>query len=174
MQNDIKAAIEDVLKEFKISDWDNVYCFVHAREEYKKQIEEIPNIGDHVYEYGSRGTNLTPQDLLEQIKIKLKDSPLTNHIKPILYKIKEKLQGIRYKQHLLYQVKERLLQLRFNLEVFACEPNNTLHREANEDIKSIAEDIRKNLSDPPLRLCFHDKDGIPETHKMFLELDWLN
>ena len=172
MQNDIKAAIEDVLKEFKISDWKHVYCFVHAREEYKKQIEEIPNIGDHVYEYGSRGTNLTPQDLLEQIKIKLKDSTLTNHIKPILYKIKEKLQGIRYKQHLLYQVKERLLQLRFNLEVFACEPDNTLQREANEDIKSIVEDIRKNLSDPPLGLCFHNKAGIPGTHKMFLELDF--
>ena len=171
MQNDIKAAIEDVLKEFKISDWDQVYCFVHAREEYRKQIEKKLVLKNHVYEYGSRGTNLTPQDLLEQIKIKLKDSPLFNYMEQILYKIKEKLQGFRYKQHLLYQVKERLLQLRFNLEVFACEPDNTLQREANEDIKSIVEDIRKNLNDPPLLLCTHDKAGTPKTHDMFQGLD---
>lgn len=177
MQNDIKAAIEDViLKEFEISNynwehWEQVYCFVHAREKYRKKIKKIPNIEDHVYEYGSRGTNLAPQDLLEQIKIKIKDSLLSEYIDRILYKIKEKLQGFRYKQHLLYQVKERLLQLRFNLEVFACEPDNTLQREANEDIKSIVEDIRKNLNDPPLLLCTHDKAGTPKTHDMFQGLD---
>ena len=177
MQNDIKAAIEDViLKEFEISNcnwehWEQVYCFVHAREKYRKQIKKIPNIEDHVYEYGSRGTNLAPPDLLEQIKIKIKNSFLSDYIGQILYKIKEKLRGFRYKQHLLYQVKERLLQLRFNLEVFACELDDTFECEASEDIKSIVEDIRKNLTDPPLLLCTSDKAGIPRTHEMFLKLD---
>ena len=177
MQNDIKAAMEDVIvKEFEISNcnwehWEQGYCFVHTREEYKKQIEEIPNIGNHVYEYGSRGTNLAPQDLLEQINFKIKDSPLFKDIDQILYKIKEKLQGFRYKQHLLNQVKELLLRLRFNLEVFACESDDAFEREASEDITSIVEDIRKNLEDPPLLFCTHDKAGIAKPHDMFQELD---
>lgn len=153
MQNDIKAAIKNVLKEkkFEISNWKQVYCFVHARKEYKKQIEEIPNIGDHVYEYGSRGTNLTPQDLLEQIKIKLKDGPLSNYMEEILYKIKEKLQGFRYKQHLLYQVKELLLRLRFNMEVFAGNLNETIQKEASKDIEEVKKKIRDILDMPPLK-----------------------
>jgi len=173
MQNDMKAAIEKVLKEkeFKISDWEQVYCFVHAREEYIEQIEEKLNIRGHVYVYGSRGTNLAPQALLKQIKIKIKDGFLSDHIDQILYKIKEKLRGFRYKQHLLNQVKERLLQLRFNLEVFACESDDTFESEASEDITSIVEDIRKNLTDPPLLLCTSDKAGIPRTHEIFLKLD---
>jgi len=171
MQNDIKAAIEEVLKRFKVSDWDQVYCFVHAHEEYRKQIEKNLDLRDYVYTYSSRNTNLTPQDLLEQIKIKIKDGLLSNYMDQILYKIKEKLQGFRYKQHLLYQVKELLLQLRFNLEVFACESNDTFEREASEDITSIVEDIRKNLNDPPLLLCTHDKAGIDKPHDMFQGLD---
>ena len=171
MQNDIKAAIEDVLKKFKISDWEQVYCFVHTREEYRKRLEKNLEIGDHVYEYGSRGTNLAPQDLLEQIKITIKDGPLYNYIAQIVDKIKEKLQGFRYKQHLLNQVSELLLQLRFNLEVFTCESDDTFQREASTDIKLIVEDIRNNLNDPPLLLCTLDKAGIPRMHDMFLKLD---
>lgn len=151
MQNDIKSAIEDVLKELKISAWKQVYCFVHAREEYRKQIEKKLVLKNHVYEYGSRGTNLTPQDLLEQIKIKLKDSPLSNYMDKILYKIKEKLQGFRYKQHLLYQVKELLLRLRFNMEVFAGNSNETIQKEASKDIEEVKKKIRDILGKPPLK-----------------------
>jgi hypothetical protein len=173
MQNDIKSAIDNVLKEnkFKLSNWKQVYCFVHARKEYRKKIKEISDIGNHVYGYGSRGTNLASQDLLEQIELKIKDGFLSDYRDQILYKIKEKLRGFRYKQHLLNQVKELLLQLRFNLEVFACESGDTFEREASEDIKSIVEDIRKNLNDPPLLLCIHDKAGTPKMHNMFQGLD---
>ena len=96
---------------------------------------------------------------------------MSDHIDQILYKIKEKLQGFRYKQHLLNQVKELLLRLRFNLEVFACESDDAFEREASEDITSIVEDIRKNLEDPPLLFCTHDKAGIAKPHDMFQELD---
>lgn len=167
MQDNIEAAIENVL-ERKFSDWEPMYCFIHAREEYRKKIK-IPNI--RVYGYGSRGTNLAPQDLLKQIKIKIKEVLLSNDINRILYKIKEKLRGFRYKQHLLNQVKERLLQLRFNLEVFACESDNTFRDEASKDIISIVANIRKNLEDPPLLLCPMEESATPKSHDMFVELD---
>jgi len=129
-----------------------VHIFVHAREEYRGKIfKDQGDIHKNVQEYGSGGVGLAPQDLLAKIE-KLEDGTSQIDWKgQICDKIKEELKGSRYKQHLLNQVHELLLRLRFNLEVFAGNSDETIRKEASEDIENVKEKFKDILDKPPLK-----------------------
>lgn len=151
MQNKIQDKIIKLLYPRKIeNDWNPVYILIHARKEYRKRIfKESNNV--HVQGYSSRGAGLAPQDLLKKIKEIKDDTSQIDWKGQICDKIREKLKGFRYKQHLLNQICELLLRLRFNMEVFAGNLNKTIQKEASKDIEEVKKKIRDILDKPPLK-----------------------
>ena len=150
----IEKVIEDVLNSRKIDKLGTLHILVHARKEYREKINEIKKIKGravNVQGYSSRGAGLAPQDLLKKIKEIKDDTSQIDWKGQICDKIREKLKGFRYKQHLLNQIWELLLRLRFNMEVFAGNSSETIQKEANRDIEKIKKDIRNILDKPPLK-----------------------